>query len=387
MDYITNKIDTTNKLSNTPETTEHIVIQSSNIIQTTQIEKIEANTTKLEKTNDIVYTTQKENNHIETTNIQNNSEIIEETNILKNEYTSLVLLGFSSFNDFKSYFSFYVHFISIIKYISSKYLSFPVIINYNRNMRTLKQVEADCTLDSITSSENYKYLCIVNEDTTNIKNISVSPEFKFSSPNINVIGISPFAIIFMDNLQSIDKEIEIYLNKNIYILDNSTLSSDEKLDFNISGVINGSQPMLENENITFRSNIKDEKLSTEFNCIINNITYNNYLLKCKINESLNLDLQSAIAFVDNDDILLFNFYNNSDLIIRPKDNINNYGNRFFFKNRSKGLSPGIIAAIIIILVFVILATIFAIYYFRRKNVAIKNNIEDSTISKFKNYIA
>lgn len=254
-------------------------------------------------------------------------------------------------------------------------------------MRTLKQVEADCTLDSITSLQNYKYLCIVHEDTTNIKNISVTPEFKFSSPNINVIGISPFAIIFMDNLQSIDKEIEIYLNKTTYILDNSTLSSDEKLDFNISGVINGAQPMLENKNITVRSNIKDEKLATEFNCIINNITYNNYLLKCKINESLNLDLQSAIGFVDNDDILVFNFYNNSDLIIRPKDDINYYGNRFFFKNQSKGLSPGIIAAIIIILVFVILATIFAIYYFRRKNVAIKNNIEDSTISKFKNYIA
>ena len=143
--------------------------------------------------------------------------------------------------------------------------------------------------------------------------------------------------------------------------------------------------MLENKNITVR-NIKDEKLSTEFNCIINNITYNNYLLKCKINESLNLDLQSAIAFVDNDDILLFNFYNNSDLIIRPKDNINNYGKRFFFKNQSKGLSSGIIAAIIIVLVFVILATIFAVYYFRRKNGAIKNNIEDSTINKFKNYI-
>ena len=165
----------------------------------------------------------------------------------------------------------------------------------------------------------------------------------------------------MDNLQSIDKEIEIYLNKNIYILDNSTLSSDEKLDFNISGVINGSQPMLENENITVRSNIKDEKLSTEFNCIINNITYNNYLLKCKINESLNFDLQSAIAFVDNYDILLFNFYNNSDIIIRPKDDINNYGKRFFFKNQSKGLNSGIIVAIIIILVFVILATIFAVY--------------------------
>ena len=263
MDYITNKIDTTNKLSNS-------AIQSRSIIQTTQTEKIEANTTKLEKTNDIVYTTQKENNHIETTNIRNNSEIIEETNTLKNEYTSLVLLGFSSFNDFKSYFSFYVHFISIIKYISSKYLSFSVIINYKRNMRTLKQVEADCTLDSITSLQNYKYLCIVHEDTTNIKNISVTPEFKFSSPNINVIGISPFAIIFMDNLQSIDKEIEIYLNKTTYILDNSTLSSDEKLDFNISGVINGAQPMLENKNITVRSNIKDEKLSTEFNCIINN---------------------------------------------------------------------------------------------------------------------
>ena len=127
-------------------------------------------------------------------------------------------------------------------------------------MRTLKQVEADCTLDSITSLQNYKYLCIVHEDTTNIKNISVTPEFKFSSPNINVIGISPFAIKFMDNLQSIDKEIEIYLNKTTYILDNSTLSSDEKLDFNISGVINGAQPMLENKNITVRSNIKDEKL-------------------------------------------------------------------------------------------------------------------------------
>ena len=347
INYITNKIDTTNILSNTPtvpsETIYHSTIvnynenftsEISRNIPTTLIDKIQANKTNIEKTDiiekktsDIVYTTQKENietiphnttiNYIETTNIQIKSTLIEETDIPINDFTSVSLLGFSDFKKFPSYFSFYIYFVSIINTIFSKILTFPVIINYYRNMRMLKQVEVNCTLNSIISSKNYRFLCEVYEDTTNIKSIGIYPDFKFiSQNNINLIGISPFAYWFLDNLQLIDEKNDTFLNKTIYILDNSTFTSNDILEFTISGVIEGTQPRFENKNISVTSKLREQKSVRKIDCIINNITFNNYLLNCKTNESLHLDLQSAISFIDDGDILLFNFYNTSDFIIK-----------------------------------------------------------------------
>ena len=270
----------------------------------------------------------------------------------------------------------------MINNIFSKIVTFPVIISYNRNIRVLKQVEANCTLDSIISSKNYKFFCEVHEETKYNNSISISPDFKFlSQDNIHLIGISPIAYMFMNNLKSIDEKYNALLNKPIYILDNSTFYNNDPLEFNISGIINGVQPKLENNNITIISNLKENKSEREIDCIINNINFNGYLLNCKTNESFHLDLQSAISFIDDDEILLFNFYNTSDFIIKNKDNKKIYSKRFF-KNQTGGLSPGIIVALVIISIVAILSTIFVAYYFRRKNEKIEN-VENSTIKQLK----
>ena len=399
--HITNKIDTTETPTVPPETIYHSTFtkEITTNIPTIQTEKIQPNTTKIEKTeieekhtSDIAYTTQKENietipfkttiNYIETTNIQIKSTLIKETYSPINEFTTISLLGFSDFNQTPSSFSFYIYFITMINNIFSKIVTFPVIISYNRNIRVLKQVEANCTLDSIISSKNYKFFCEVHEETKYNNSISISPDFKFlSQDNIHLIGISPIAYMFMNNLKSIDEKYNALLNKLIYILDNSTFYNNDPLEFNISGIINGVQPKLENKNITVISNLKENKSEREIDCIINNINFNGYLLNCKTNESFHLDLQSAISFIDDDEILLFNFYNTSDFIIKNKDNKKIYSKRFF-KNQTGGLSPGIIVALVIISIVAILSTIFVAYYFRRKNEKIEN-VENSTIKQLK----
>ena len=387
--HITNKIDTTETPTVPPETIYHSTFtkEITTNIPTIQTEKIQPNTTKIEKTeieekhtSDIAYTTQKEN--IETTNIQIKSTLIKETYSPINEFTTISLLGFSDFNQTPSSFSFYIYFVTIINNIFSKIVTFSVIISYNRNIRVLKQVEANCTLDSIISSKNYKFFCEVHEETKYNNSISISPDFKFlSQDNIHLIGISPIAYMFMNNLKSIDEKYNALLNKPIYILDNSTFYNNDPLEFNISGIINGVQPKLENKNITVISNLKENKSDREIDCIINNINFNGYLLNCKTNESFHLDLQSAISFIDDDEILLFNFYNTSDFIIKNKDNKKIYSKRFF-KNQTGGLSPGIIVALVIISIVAILSTIFVAYYFRRKNEKIEN-VENSTIKQLK----
>ena len=330
----------------------------------------------LEKlTSNIVYTTQKENTQI--------SSLIVDTYLPYNESTFVSLLGFSDLKKFSNYFSFYIYFVTLKNKIYSKILIFPIIIDYYRNRRNLKQVEAKCNLNNIISSNNYKYLCEIHEDITKIKSISITPDFKFISQNdIKLIGISPFANLYINNLQSIDEKYNTLLNKNIYILDNSTFSGIDILAFNISGVIEGTQPKLENKNITVNTNLKDQKSKEEIDCIIHNLTLNNYLLNCKANKSLNLDLQSAISFINSDDILLLNFYNTSDLIIKNKEQNNIYSKRFF-KNQKGGISSGLIIAIIIILIVVLVSAIFASYYLRRKNLKIENRVENSSIKNLK----
>ena len=59
----------------------------------------------------------------------------------------------------------------------------------------------------------------------------------------------------------------------------------------------------------------DEKTEVEVQCNISNITRNNYILNCKANETFQGEIQSAVSFIDNDDILLLNFANINDSII------------------------------------------------------------------------
>lgn len=72
----------------------------------------------------------------------------------------------------------------------SKRLRIPAIITYYNNIRSLKETEANCTFQNDLSDSKYQYLCKIYEETKNIKQIRVVPEFDFvTQENVTVIGI------------------------------------------------------------------------------------------------------------------------------------------------------------------------------------------------------
>ena len=229
----------------------------------------------------------------------------------------------------------------------------------------LKEWQANCTLNLIESESKYKYLCQVNEETANINQIKVVPDFNFATQeNVILSDISPLAKIFMDNIMTMKGEYDdLITNSTIYILDNSTYHKYKynHLFFNISGEIKDPQPKLDNKNLTLMINFEnDEKIETKVNCTISNNTRNNYTLNCQTKEKFKSDLESAVSMIDDGDILLINFLNINDSMITFKDT--KTSGIYFRANGNNNLSTGSIIGIIIPLVLVLAIVVFTIYY-------------------------
>lgn len=141
------------------------------------------------------------------------------------EETFVILIGFSRFVKQINSFSFMVHFVPIKNYLYSKYLMFPLIITYYTSLRGLKEQYTNCTLTN--SQSMISYICEVQAQTSNIKQIKSESNFNFlSQNNVNLIGITPLAKMFINNIQNIEDKYDILLNPNqtIFIIDNTTLN-------------------------------------------------------------------------------------------------------------------------------------------------------------------
>ena len=248
-------------------------------------------------------------------------------------------------------------------------------------MRILKETNGNCNLQLITDLK-YQYSCIAYEDNKNIKSITILPDFIFvNQENIDIISISPFTQIFMNDLLSYDQRYNAIINSTIYLMDNSTYEIYNKLLCNITGKINGTQPKLKNKNLNLIVNLHSgQKFETELDCSIDNIGLENYLLNFKSNEILESNFKIAISFIDNNDILLINFINGTNSIIESNDT-KNYKEQFFSKQT--GLKPGVIVAIIIALLGAIASVLFLFYFFQKK-IKVINNSNSSTIINLKN---
>ena len=106
-----------------------------------------------------------------------------------------------------------------------------------------------------------------------------------------------------------------------------------------------------------------------------------YELNCKSAQASDTDLQSALSFMDSNNVLLINFGDVSESIINTE--VEN--KRLFFRKQSGGLKPGVIAAIVIILIVVLVAIISLVLYIRKQNLKSKYNSEDSTIRKINTF--
>ena len=192
--------------------------------------------------------------------------------------------------------------------IYSKNLRFPISIIYNSRLRILDDYEGVCALQETVQSK-VQYSCEVQANTSNIKQIQIEPDFNFGSQNnVSLVGITPLANMFMDNLQNVGGNFDKLSNSTIYILDHSLYIPINENSFNISGIMSNPQPTFGKTDLVLmiNTNSSGSKNGTEANCTITDISGSNYTLNCRSNEYSQLDLQSAFSFV-GDDILLINF--------------------------------------------------------------------------------
>ena len=161
-------------------------------------------------------------------------------------------------------------------------------------------------------------------------------------------------------------------------MDNSNFYKYDKFLFNITGEINDPQPKIDNKNLLLMINLENND-TIQIPCIISNITKNKYILNCKSNESFKGEIQSAVSFIDNNDILLLNFADikESNIDIEATQN-----NRKFFIKKENKLGAGAIVGIIISILVVIALIAFIIFHLRKNN---KKDVNDtnSSIKEFK----
>ena len=290
-----------------------------------------------------------------------NTDQITQGNLYNIGKPVIILLGFSNivFDKNHSLISFYIYFVPVKNYLHSQKIRFPINIHYISLLRFLQNKEAICTLKNIHQSNQNKYLCIVQAETIKIKSIESNLEFTFESDDdVVIIGITPLAKMFMDNLQFIDNK-DLF-ETNIYILDHSTYKQyDEKL-INITGIIQEPKPNFKKyTNFSLMINLNSaEKKVAKLNCSIIEIIGNIYTLNCKINENIDGDLQASVSYIGKD-LLIINFETGFDSKINLKEKYTKF-NKMYYLRKSEQNKATIIIIISLVIIIVVVSVIIII---------------------------
>ena len=362
-----NSISTDNKIPESNPSSEKEDISTNKIGESefkTNIEDTPSSTNKIIPTNENTYlnfnnsvnlstilttsTNKLDDEKIPTTiiKIKNSTMVIDNTikaTEIINKDTSLVLLGFSNYNKYDSYFSFYTYFGVLEGYIYSNNLKFPVQITYNSNLRLLQNQEANCYLKG-SSNQKISYLCEVKAETQNINNIKIIPEFNFISQKSSII-ISPIANAYINNIQNLENQLDI--NSNLYILRHATIYKGVDYTFNVSGIINEPLPKFQKVDLVLTVNIENENKETDINCNVIDINNINYIIQCKVTDNKKYSLQNGISII-GDEILLINFddIKNSTITFNSSEKKDVETSKISAK-----MGGGSVLAIILILIF------------------------------------
>ena len=261
--------------------------------------------------------------------------------IIPNVDTSLVLLGFSHFKKYDFNISFLTHFAYLKGKIYSKNLKYPVQISYQRFLRVLENHEANCT-KAREFNEKISYLCDVKIENQKMDNIKIIPDFNFILDK-PLVFISPLSAIYMDNIEKVERKLDILLNSNLYILNHSQIKDEKNESFTISGIINKPKPNFKKIQLNLKINVEyQNKISqTELNCNIIDVVDDKYTLRCKGEKKRTYILQHSTSFI-GDEILLINF---------DKDEVSRITISGISGTNVEGLSTGGVIAIIIIIIF------------------------------------
>ena len=292
--------------------------------------------------------------------------------------TSVVLLGFSHFNknDNNNSFSFNIYFVRLLNSILSNFLTFPITVTHNSNLRFLQnseEINSTCLLNGDATGTKVQYNCFANA-TKSIAKIQIIPKFTFGGKTANLAGITSLANNYLTNIQDVGDQFNYLSSSDVYILDNSVYNKHDA-GFYITGIMSDRSSNINNgDNLDLNITLNNSGTINETvaNCDVSNITGNNYTLNCKQNENItSKNLQVAYSQVDNSNILLVNFAKQNQEEDEETTSIR-YDNK-----SSGGLSAGAIVAIVLVPI-VALAAVASIFVFVNKNNSALPIASDST---------
>ena len=373
------------KTTNLPTTKENIPTTSS--ISQSQLKTDAIKQTNIPTIPKIINSTVIEVYH--STIIENKeSEITKTETISKFEKARAIVLGFSEFKQQSLTISFKIHFVSINGFVLSPVLIFYVDIISNRILRILENHEAICLRNDNNVDDDIKeaiYSCTVQSRISNIKQIKIIPDYNFTSQDVEILGISPIAQAFLDDLQNVGEGKSNFTKTSIYILEHSKVNKSDDLFFNITGIINGTQPNFSSLDFVLKINTEVDNNTQEVdsNCKIIDIIDNNYTLNCEGEKNVKYNLQAAVSMIEND-ILVINFDDDADCQIILDSSSSNYG-KFYYK-KEEGISTGVIVIIILFSILLLASLIILVIYIikrNRRNKLNNTNNLDSVIQQIK----
>lgn len=323
---------------------------------------------------------------------EKNEDAKNNTPIIINEnYTDLkgAILLFSKYNNTNNnesdgLYKFKMQFTAINKNIISPVVKFPVNIEYKNNLRNLDRDEETLTYCIINHLKNniYDSTCNVLKNEEEINNIEVIPKFNFFTDENISLNFTPLADSqnddFMNNIEDFD-----FSSFNFYILENSTIIKENNTSFYIVGTINDPK-------LTFNDYIKltlsvfndvdenqdEEDDISDINCKLIFENNKTYILNCKTNETVDLNLDFGMSIINNDTLLLIVFENSSSYI-ELGDNYNRYN----IKKNNRNLGTAGIILIVIIPIIAIVSVIASIFLIKDNNhKSLSNDISNSNNS-------
>ena len=253
----------------------------------------------------------------------------------------MLLLGYSDYVPSTTFFSFFIYFVAIENALSSNRLTFPINVLYNRVLRNLETKDSVCTLQN-SNNGKLQYKCEVQSDTSNIKQITIEPNFNFEGQNVNLAGTTPLAEQYQDNIMNVN-ELNYLKESTVNILDHSKYRKEDTNSFTISGVMSDPQPSFGKTDLNLQ--LKEGNKEINATCTITDIQEKNYILSCNSDEEINQEnLESGYSKIDNNIILVvFDPQNTTPTSTPTSSN----GTTISYKHSSSGLSAGAIVGIVI----------------------------------------
>jgi hypothetical protein len=300
------------------------------------------------------------------------TEKVKDNNYIEN--SDLIFLGVDHFRTISSYFAFNAYFAPNNDFSFSN-MTFPIFINYDTPSKESEKINMKCSSKGVQAKTNQRisYRCETNEIKRSIARINIIPDFNFI-PDKTPRNINEDDNIIPYNVRNIS-----YRNVSIYVVHDISFTKIDTYKFLMKGRVSHEIPIYDYQPITLLAETTDGA-DVDLEGFIYKERALHYTIRCHSNATETVELDDSIGFIDEENLLLYNFTEDAD------HTIDLYFD--FKKNVDKGsghIKAGLIVFLVLGIVLSIIAFITALILGKKVNrEKYLENKDEPSIAKINN---